>query len=65
MIVITTVNSASTRVKNVDILSLNEAKNGIKLMKEAGMEKINVSGGEPSCWAGYVDTHMNLDWLFP
>ncbi len=33
--------------KNVDILTFNEAKNGIKLLKEAGMEKINFAGGEP------------------
>ena len=33
--------------KNVDILSLDEAKSGINLLREAGMEKINFAGGEP------------------
>jgi radical S-adenosyl methionine domain-containing protein 2 len=33
--------------KTSSILSLNEAKCGMKLLKEAGMKKLNFAGGEP------------------
>lgn len=29
------------------VLSVDEAKRGLKMLKDAGMEKINFSGGEP------------------
>ncbi|KAF9078704.1 radical SAM enzyme [Rhodocollybia butyracea] len=33
--------------KNLDILSIDEAKRGLRLLSEAGMKKLNISGGEP------------------
>jgi radical S-adenosyl methionine domain-containing protein 2 len=33
--------------KNRDILSLDEAKRGLRQLAEAGMRKLNISGGEP------------------
>lgn len=33
--------------KNIDKLSLEEAKEGLRLLKDAGTEKINFAGGEP------------------
>ncbi|KAA1473028.1 radical SAM enzyme [Dentipellis sp. KUC8613] len=33
--------------KNLDILPLDEAKRGLRLLAEAGMKKLNISGGEP------------------
>jgi radical S-adenosyl methionine domain-containing protein 2 len=33
--------------KNINILPLDEAKRGLRLLAEAGMKKLNISGGEP------------------
>ncbi|KAI0317324.1 hypothetical protein OF83DRAFT_1058879 [Amylostereum chailletii] len=33
--------------KNLSILPLEEAKRGLRLLTEAGMKKLNISGGEP------------------
>ncbi|TFK75025.1 radical SAM enzyme, partial [Pluteus cervinus] len=33
--------------KNLNILPLDEAKRGLRLLKDAGMKKLNISGGEP------------------
>src|SRR5687767_11001246 len=33
--------------KNLDILPLEEVKRGLSLLAEAGMKKLNISGGEP------------------
>jgi radical S-adenosyl methionine domain-containing protein 2 len=33
--------------KNVNILPLDEAKRGLRLLADAGMRKLNISGGEP------------------
>ncbi|KAH8826244.1 hypothetical protein DL96DRAFT_1607554 [Flagelloscypha sp. PMI_526] len=33
--------------KNLDILPIEKAKHGLRLLAEAGMRKLNISGGEP------------------
>ena len=33
--------------KNISILPLEEAKEGLRLLSDAGMKKLNISGGEP------------------
>mmetsp|Transcript_3302 Transcript_3302/g.6857 ORF Transcript_3302/g.6857 Transcript_3302/m.6857 type:complete len:388 (-) Transcript_3302:423-1586(-) len=33
--------------KNVDILGLEDAKRGLKMLRDAGTEKVNFAGGEP------------------
>ncbi|KAG8903292.1 Radical S-adenosyl methionine domain-containing protein 2 [Tulasnella sp. 403] len=40
--------------KNTFILPLEKAKVGLKLMADAGMRKLNISGGEPYLNAGYI-----------
>lgn len=40
--------------KTADILPLEKAKEGLTLLKKAGMRKLNFSGGEPFFKAGYL-----------
>jgi hypothetical protein len=37
-----------------NILSLDEAKRGMKLLKEAGMKKLNFAGGEPFLYSMFM-----------
>ena len=40
--------------KNLYILPLDEAKKGLRLLAEAGMKKLNISGGEPFLKPDYI-----------
>jgi radical S-adenosyl methionine domain-containing protein 2 len=40
--------------KTSNILSLNEAKRGMKLLKEAGIKKLNFAGGEPFLYLIFI-----------
>ncbi|KAK6537237.1 hypothetical protein TWF694_011434 [Orbilia ellipsospora] len=53
--------------KTSHMLSLNDAKRGLKLLKDAGMHKLNFAGGEPFLETGflgelmkYCKTELNL-----
>jgi len=39
---------------NLDILPLEEAKRGLRLLADAGMKKLNISGGEPFLKATFI-----------
>ncbi|KAF8659857.1 hypothetical protein AX16_001741 [Volvariella volvacea WC 439] len=40
--------------KNLVILDIDEAKRGLRLLAEAGMRKLNISGGEPFLKADFI-----------
>ena len=40
--------------KNTDMLSLDDAKRGMRLLQQAGTKKINIAGGEPFVFAGFL-----------
>ncbi|KAL0207375.1 hypothetical protein P9112_012003 [Eukaryota sp. TZLM1-RC] len=54
--------------KSSDVLDLSEAKRGLKLLFEAGMEKLNICGGEPLLYplfAGELARFCKVDLALP
>ena len=41
--------------KNSSIMKIEEAKKGLKILKQAGMKKINFAGGEPFLYPHYLE----------